>query len=241
MPEGATEMPWGAAPAAEPGNDPLALVEAWKSAGAAAADPVVLAVVESLARRAAAMPDEATRQWLMQRLQARMTGQALGPARPTAAAGPVARPGLAALGELVDRLGRTPPAAPVAPPPSAGRRGATAPGPKRLAAPAAPAPAALKSVTAFQRTWSRLRAEQRLRQALAQVPAMAGPLNSSQVVHRALTTMQVLSPAYLDAFLAHVDGLIALEQAAGAAEPAPRSAPPAESRRRGAATPRRKG
>ena len=235
-------MPAGPAADTTACADPVAMVEAWKAAGSTAPDPVVLAVVESLARRAAAMPDEAARQWLVQRIQDRMTGQALGPARPTAAAGTVARPGLTALGELIDRLGRAPQATPVAPAPSAGHRGAPAPVSGRPAAPLAPAGVGLKSVTAFHGTWSRLRAEQRLRQALAQVPAMAGPLNSSQVVHRALQTMQVLSPAYLDAFLAHVDGLIALEQAAGAAEPAPRSAPPAEARRpRGAATARRKG
>ena len=104
------------------------------------------------------------------------------------------------------------------------------------------APVALKTVTAFQGTWSRLRTEQRLRQALAQVPPKAGPLNSSQVVHRALQTMQALSPAYLDAFLAHVDGLIGLEQAAGAMpETGPRTAPAAEARRRTAPSGKRRG
>lgn len=237
VPEGAPTGPAESAPDAVAGTDPRVMVEAWKASGPSTPDPVALAVVESLARRAAAMPDEAARRWLVQRMQARMTSPDREPAPRTAAAGAAARPGLAALGDLVDRLGRTPTVAPATPSPSPGHRAPSAPAHGR---PAAAAPAGLKAVTAFQGTWSRLRAEQRLRQALAQVPAMAGPLNSSQVVHRALQAMQALSPAYLDAFLAHVDGLIALEQAAGTSEPVPRGAPPTEPRRRGGATARRK-
>jgi Protein of unknown function (DUF2894) len=79
----------------------------------------------------------------------------------------------------------------------------------------------LKSVSAFKGTWSRLRAEQRLRQALQQVPAQAGPLNSSHLVHQMLREMHQLSPAYLDAFMAHVDTLLRLEQdSGGGARPA---------------------
>lgn len=103
---------------------------------------------------------------------------------------------LAGLSALVDRLGRVP-----------------APAPNRTTLPAAARP--LRAVSAFKGTWSRLRAEQRLRQALAEVPPQAGPLNSSHVVHRALQTMHALSPEYLDAFMSHVDTLLALEQASG--------------------------
>lgn len=113
---------------------------------------------------------------------------------------------LAGLSALVDRLGRMP-----------------APVPNLTSLPAAARP--LRAVSAFKGTWSRLRAEQRLRQALAEVPAQAGPLNSSHVVHRALQTMHALSPQYLDAFMSHVDTLLALEQASGGdvlARPAPR-------------------
>ena len=70
-------------------------------------------------------------------------------------------------------------------------------------------------MTAFKGTWSRLRAEQRLRQALAQVPTMAGPLNSSHVINRTLQAMRDLSPEYLDAFMLNVDTLLWLEQASG--------------------------
>ena len=86
-------------------------------------------------------------------------------------------------------------------------------------------------MTAFKGTWSRLRAEQRLRQALAQVPAMAGPLNSSHVINRTLQAMRDLSPEYLDAFMLHVDTLLWLEHASGGADLSLRAATPAESGR----------
>ena len=113
---------------------------------------------------------------------------------------------LASLSALVDRLGRVP-----------------APAPSLTSLPVVARP--LRAVAAFKGTWSRLRAEQRLRQALAEVPAQAGPLNSSHVVHRALQTMHALSPEYLDAFMSHIDTLLALEQASGGdvlARPVPR-------------------
>lgn len=169
-----------------------------------------------------------------------------GTAAPAAPAGtaelaaPSGLSSLAALSDLVDRLGRSP-ASPVMPSSSNSSPSSPRSGAPRQAATVAAArpsrtapPVPLKAVTAFKGTWSRLRAEQRLRQALAQVPAMAGPLNSSHLVHRALQAMHELSPEYLDAFMSQVDTLLALEQALGAGEPAPRAAPRAEGRRAGA-------
>lgn len=114
--------------------------------------------------------------------------------------------GLDALRALVDRLGRT----------------GDAPGAPAPHGVALPLP--LKAVSAFGPTWTRLRAERRLREALEQVPAQAGPLNSSQVVHRALRELHALSPAYLDAFVRHVDTLLWLEQSAGLGEARPGTA-----------------
>lgn len=132
---------------------------------------------------------------------------------------------LAGLSELVDRLGRPSTSrVPPASPPRTGamhQNGAQGTAPLSLAA-APPAPRS-NALTAFKGTWSRLRAEQRLRQALAQVPAAAGPLNSSHVVNRTLQTMRDLSPEYLDAFMLHVDTLLWLEQASGAGDLAPRA------------------
>lgn len=150
-------------------------------------DPVEAAVLAAMQRRAAALQGPA-QQWLLQRIEARRA------APPPAGPRPSPRHpagALAELSNLVDRLGRMAPAQKAA------------------------APQPLKAVAAFKGTWSRLRAEQRLRQALSQVPAMAGPLNSSHVVNRALQTLHGLSPEYLDAFMSHVDTLLWLEQASG--------------------------
>jgi hypothetical protein len=223
--------------------DPMCLVEAWRQTSAARLDPVRLAVVEALSRRAAQQQGEA-RRWITRRIEAMLAAQTPS----VASAGDLAhdestqRHPLAGLAELVDRLGRSP-ASPVstpAPAPTPSRATASRlsdrskkPSPTHAVQVAA-GPQPLKAVTAFKGTWSRLRAEQRLRQVLAQVPAMAGPLNSAHVVNRALQTMRELSPEYLDAFILHVDALLWLEQASGgdlatprapaASEPKPRTA-----------------
>ena len=75
----------------------------------------------------------------------------------------------------------------------------------------------LQSVRRFRGTWSRLSAEERLRQTLAQVPPQAGPLNALHLLHRALVQMQDISPDYLQHFVAHVDALLWLEQVHSAA------------------------
>ncbi len=177
------------------------------------ADALRAAVVEAMQRRAAAQQGEA-RQLIEQRIAQLLVEQKA--ALPHAAQHDTVPRGaaLGGLSALVDRLGREPASAVRAAAPS--RPSAM---PPRAAAPTAPA--ALKSVSAFKGTWSRLRAEQRLRQALQQVPAQAGPLNSSHLVHQMLREMHQLSPAYLDAFMAHVDTLLRLEQdSGGGARPA---------------------
>lgn len=126
-------------------------------------------------------------------------------------------PALAGLSALVDRLGRAP----------------ATPAASTLDAPPLKP---LKAVASFQGTWSRLRVEQRLREALAQVPAEAGPLNSSHLVNRALQTLRDLSPAYLDAFMAHVDTLQWMELSSGAGDLTPRAAPTDAAHKRRAAT-----
>jgi hypothetical protein len=74
----------------------------------------------------------------------------------------------------------------------------------------------LKTLRYFRSTWTRLSAQQRLTQSLAQVPANAGPLNSHHLVHRALTLMRDASPQYLDRFISYVDALLWLDRASGA-------------------------
>lgn len=171
------------------------------------ADAMRAAVADALRRRAAAHEGEA-RQLIEQRVQRLQDASPVVAARPE----PVApRDALAGLSALVDRLGRVAAAPAQRATPVCASEAAAAVARRS----AAPPPAPLRSVAAFQPTWSRLRAEQRLRQALAQVPAQAGPLNSSHLVHQVLREMHRLSPAYLDAFMAHVDTLLRLEQDSG--------------------------
>ena len=218
--------------------DPIVAVEAWREQrGAARVDPVGFAVIEALARRAAAQQGEA-RRLLMLRVEELLARHAAAttPAHQATTAPDqpqVPRAALAQLSELVDRLGRSPTSHVVS----------LAPAPKRAARlnDAEPPAPSRNAVTAFKRTWSRLRAEQRLRQALAQVPAMAGPLNSSHVMNRTLQALRDLSPEYLDAFMLHVDTLLWLEQASGGADLTSRAAASAEGGRRAGARSSRKG
>lgn len=82
---------------------------------------------------------------------------------------------------------------------------------------AAAAPTPTTSASAFavldeiRQTCTKVRNQSQLRQALDSAPDDAGPLNSANLVHRALTRMQALSPAYLQHFIAYVDALSALE------------------------------
>ena len=237
---------------AGPAPAPCPAVEALRARGAHRSDPVRFRFVEALARRAAAQAGE-TRQRLEQRLaqavadcgtrhdQARAEAdaalQCLALRWPHAAAD-LQRlhaagdfPGLRRLGAVLDgRAGSGLLAALVrhadqqageAADPRASGPG----GPPAAAAPAG-APTELKALRAFRSTWSRLGADRQMRQSLAKAPDNAGPLNSHRLVLRALRTMQTLSPAYLQRFMAQVDALLWLEQAdiatAPPAQPPPR-------------------
>jgi hypothetical protein len=77
--------------------------------------------------------------------------------------------------------------------------------------------------------WSKVSADKRLRESLAQVPKNAGPLNSSSLVHRALSLMQDVSPDYLQHFLGYLDSLAwmdaLMDTQADTQVPAPKAAP----------------
>src|SRR3546814_712421 len=64
----------------------------------------------------------------------------------------------------------------------------------------------------FRATWSKVSTNRQLRQSQARVPGNAGPLNSSNLVHRSLSMMHELSPGYLHHFLSYVDALSWMEQ-----------------------------
>jgi len=221
--------------AGEPGCDPIAAVEVRGARDEKTVDPVGVGFIEALARRAAAQQGEA-RRLLLRRVEELRDEQAA--AQPTTQADQktldepsVRQCALAGLSDLVDRLGRSPASSGLRTQPRPGMARLTDASITGLRSRTVPPPP-LKAVVVFKDTWSRLRAEHRLRQALAQVPAMAGPLNSSHLVNRALQAMRDVSPEYLDAFMSHIDTLQWLEQASGAGGITHRPMAPAESRRR---------
>jgi hypothetical protein len=69
----------------------------------------------------------------------------------------------------------------------------------------------MKSVRRFAQAWSRIATEQQLARALTRGPAHAGPLNSHNLMLRALSLMNGLSPDYLRRFLAQADALLCLD------------------------------
>jgi hypothetical protein len=69
-----------------------------------------------------------------------------------------------------------------------------------------------QNVTSLRATWSALHAQQRVTHALASKPPQAGPLNSEQLVHRALLLMREVSPDYLRHLVGTVNTLSWAEQ-----------------------------
>ena len=175
---------------------------------AAGADPVRLAYLDALARRAGGQP-EAIRRPLFARMNAlagELAARAIPAARPEAAA---AAPG--PLADLLAHIGRHAHALPEATLPTVDRNFP----PKSKKPPVGhrdPAPE-LKAVAYFRDAWSRLSTEQQLTRTLAQAPENAGPMNSQHLVLRSLQVMRDVAPDYLQGFMSHIDTLIWLEQA----------------------------
>ncbi|MEY8175024.1 DUF2894 domain-containing protein [Burkholderia multivorans] len=175
-----------------------AMLDAWREQGAARLDPVRFHRLDALERRAAALDGDA-RALLDARLAAladeyaqlvARTPAPAGPDAPQAHAAPAHASSRGALAGLVERLARDA---------QADRRGIDS-----------------ELVDYFRATWAKVRTEQQYRQSLDQVPRNAGPLNSNSLVHRSLSTMRELSPAYLQQFLSYVDALACLEDLVGA-------------------------
>jgi hypothetical protein len=91
------------------------------------------------------------------------------------------------------------------------------------------APEALEE---FRTLWSRLRTDNQMRQSLQQAPTDAGPLNSTALVHRAVSLMRELSPGYLQHFLRYIDDLTWLGQMNMAAPHVDQDAPSVASGRK---------
>ncbi|GAA4346803.1 DUF2894 domain-containing protein [Variovorax defluvii] len=180
-------------------GDAAARLDAWRARGAHRHDPVRFRFIEALARRAAGHEGE-VRRILDERLVALMAAyeegfQATRPldggAKPAAAASELQ----ALVAHIARHAAASPPGMPA---------GAAVPG-------LASVPE-LKTLQYFRSTWTRLSADRRLAQSLAQVPDKAGPLNSQQLIHRMLTLMREASPGYLDRFVSRVDTLSWLAQ-----------------------------
>jgi hypothetical protein len=178
-----------------------AQLDAWRECGADRLDPVRFRLIEAMERRAASHGGEARRL-----LDARLSELVGHYAARVERAVPAAEsqglgPARSALGELVDELA------------------SRAPTDNTLAP---------ELIDYFRKIWSQVRTETQLRQSQGLVPQNAGPLNSSNLVHRSLSLMRELSPGYLQHFLSYVDSLAWLEQLNGgeaaAAKEAPRTA-----------------
>lgn len=191
---GAGRRPWGApvsvSPEAPP--EPTSSLDALRARGAPRMDPVRWRLIESLARRAAAHQG-ATRQ----RLDARLR-------------------------QLLDacqaRLATAPPPSDSIPPPNPPRETLAellAYIQQQTGTPALPSPAhaELKTLRLHRSTWTRLSVDQRLKQALAQVPDNAGPLNTQRLLNQALGSMRDTSPQYLQRFMAYAEALLWIDQA----------------------------
>ncbi len=86
------------------------------------------------------------------------------------------------------------------------------------------APAELKSVARFRKTWSRLSVDRQLAEAVAQAPEHAGPLNSERLVLQALKAMRDIAPDYLQHFMSYADALLWLDQIDAGSRAVPKGA-----------------
>ncbi len=197
----------------------LDTLAAWRESGADRVDPVRFRLIEAMARRAAGHGGVA-RSLLDGRLAELVNayGDAVGRAA-SRDAGDAPRPrqsARGALAEVVDYIAMSQAALPDAAPVS----GAAPRGTPRDTSRVEP-----KLIDYFRNTWTRVSASQQLQQSLERVPEHAGPLNSSHLVHRSLTLMREMSPAYFEQFLSYVDALTWLEQMNGGGAAAVKEAP----------------
>ena len=212
--------------------DAQAMLDAWRECGADRVDPVRFRFLQAMARRAAGL-DGLARQLLDEKLAGHLNAYAQlldAETDANADAEPTAEPNTPPSAESDDD----------APSALAGLLayladpGAT-PAPGENAADCAPtwnrdalglrdAYPDVQMLEYFRAVWSRVSADRQVRQSQQQVHKNAGPLNSNQLVHRALSLMRELSPGYLQQFLSYTDALMWMEQIHAATAPAPKDA-----------------
>lgn len=192
-------------------HDAQATLDAWRDSGAAHADPVRFQFMSAMARRTAALHGPA-RQMLDAKLAGLLSAYeaSLNAPAPQQEA-PPSDDAPSALAGLINYL-----AYPDAPDgDTAWTRDALG---LREAYPD------VQMLEYFRAVWSRVSADRQVRQSQEQVHKNAGPLNSNQLVHRALSLMRELSPGYLQQFLSYTDALMWMEQIQTATAPAPKDA-----------------
>lgn len=214
--------------------DAQAMLDAWREGGADRVDPVRFRFLQAMARRSAVL-DGLARQLLDERLAGHLNayGQLLD-----------AEADANADGERDAELAAEPSAERNAPPPAEPANDAPSTLAGLLAYLADPGPDApdgeptwnrdalglreaypdVQMLEYFRAVWSRVSADRQVRQSQQQVHKNAGPLNSNQLVHRALSLMRELSPGYLQQFLSYTDALMWMEQIHAATAPAPKDA-----------------
>lgn len=200
-------------------SDPIsaarATLDAWRERGADRLEPVRFHFINALARRAAGHSGEARRilddrlagllEAYARQIEGAASATAYAYAR-THSAVSANEPAHETLKSLVDSIARQPALSTIGLP-----RSASYP--------------ELAELDYFREVWSKVRTEKQMRQSLEQVPGNAGPLNSSSLVHRALSLMREVSPGYLKQFLSYVDALSWMEQINGGAAPAGKDTP----------------
>ncbi|CUJ45130.1 DUF2894 domain-containing protein [Achromobacter aegrifaciens] len=192
--------------------DARAMLDAWREAGADRVAPVRFQFMDALQRRAAAHGGEARRLLdaklaaLIQAYETELEGAPVDAAEyAPAPASAIPEPGpLAALTAYIAD-------------PGTDARGAAD---LRATYPE------LQTLEYFRGVWSRVSADRQVRQSQEQVHKNAGPLNSNQLVHRALSLMREVSPGYLQQFLSYIDALMWMEQVHAAIAPPPKEAAP---------------
>ncbi|RIJ05415.1 DUF2894 domain-containing protein [Achromobacter sp. K91] len=192
--------------------DARAMLDAWREAGADRVAPVRFQFMDALQRRAAAQGGEARRLLdvklaaLIQAYETELEGAPVDAAEyAPAPASAIPEPGpLAALTAYIADPG----------PDARGAADLRATYPE------------LQTLEYFRGVWSRVSADRQVRQSQEQVHKNAGPLNSNQLVHRALSLMREVSPGYLQQFLSYTDALMWMEQVHAAIAPPPKEAAP---------------
>ncbi|MEN4918023.1 DUF2894 domain-containing protein [Achromobacter spanius] len=209
------------------------MLDAWRERGADRVDPIRFHFIAALDRRATEYAGPA-RQRLDERLAGLLQAYAAaleGAGMPADAGGSSDRADAADAIDMADTVDAARAAHPVATSPLAGlidyiANPAAGDEPDvrdamglRVAYPEVP------MLDYFRAIWSRVSADRQVRQSQEQVHKNAGPLNSNQLVHRALSLMREVSPGYLQQFLSYTDALMWMEQMTAAAAPPAKEAP----------------